>query len=110
MLEQALPPDIQLWLCEWDMLLQEGQTFSSRLTQLGKCVETKLVPRVPHAFDKSPNPFRDQAAIDQLYEKAASGLKQVFSMEYGGLHSSASSIQESVVDRQPRRSVVPAFG
>ncbi|KPI45194.1 AB hydrolase superfamily protein [Cyphellophora attinorum] len=110
MLTEALPPDIQLWLCEWDMLLKEGQTFSQRLKSLGKNVDSKLVPRVPHGFDKSPNPFRDQAAIDALYEKAAKGLAQVFSNEYGGLHSSASSIQESLVDRAPRRSVVPAFG
>lgn len=107
MLSDALPGDIQLWLCEWDMLLKEGQTFSQRLEQLGKQVDTKLIPRVPHGWDKSPNPFRDQGAIDQLYLKAARGLKEAFEMEQGGVRSSASSINESIVERQPRRSVVP---
>ncbi|ETN37230.1 uncharacterized protein HMPREF1541_08220 [Cyphellophora europaea CBS 101466] len=106
MLADALPGDIQLWLCEWDMLLKEGQTFSSRLEQLGKQVDTKLIPRVPHGWDKSPNPFRDQGAIDQLYEKAARGIHSAFTMEHGGVRSSASSVSESVVQRQPRGSVV----
>lgn len=106
MLADALPSDIQLWLCEWDMLLKEGQVFSSRLEQLGKQIDTKLIPRVPHGWDKSPNPFRDQGAIDQLYVKAARGLHESFTMEHDGVRSSSSSINESIVERQPRRSVV----
>jgi putative ergosteryl-3beta-O-L-aspartate hydrolase len=106
MLSEALPTDIQLWLCEWDMLLREGQMFVKRLEQLGKNVTSKLIPRVPHGWNLSPNPWRDQAAIDQLYVKAARGLDAAFKQEHDGLMSSASSIQESIVDRQPRRSIV----
>lgn len=111
MLTEALPPDMQLWLCEWDMLLKEGQEFSQRLQQLGKNVDSILIPRVPHGWDKSPNPFRDQGAIDILYEKAARGMAQVFEHDSEGrLRSRTSSIHEDVARRQPRHSVVPYFG
>ena len=106
MLADGLPHDMQIWLCEWDMLLREGQKFSERLEKLGKNVESKLVPRVPHGWDKSPNPFRDQRAIDELYEKAARGINEVFESE-DGLHTRASSIADGLVGRQPRRSIVP---
>ncbi|RMZ85126.1 hypothetical protein DV738_g16, partial [Chaetothyriales sp. CBS 135597] len=105
MLANGLPQDLQIWLCEWDMLLREGQDFASRLERLGKNVDAIVVPRVPHGWDKSPNPFRDQPAIDILYDKAARGLAQVFSQD-DGLHTRASSIAEGVVGRQPRRSLV----
>ncbi len=102
MLSDGLPQDVQMWLCEWDMLLREGQVFASRLEKLGKNIESKVVPRVPHGWDKSPNPFRDQAAIDELYTKAARGVNEVFESD-DGLHTRASSINEGLVGRQPRR-------
>ncbi|KAI9872070.1 MAG: hypothetical protein M1823_008269, partial [Watsoniomyces obsoletus] len=76
MLSGALPNDIQMWLCEWDMLLAEGQAFSERLEKLRKNVCSHIIQRVPHGWDKSPNPFRDQRAIDALYEKAARGMHE----------------------------------
>jgi acetyl esterase/lipase len=105
MLDGALPNDLQLWLCEWDMLLAEGQAFASRLEKLGKNVSTHIIPRVPHGWDKSPNPFRDQHAIDLLYEKAAKGMDEVFKSD-DGMHTRASSINEGLVGRQPRRTSV----
>ncbi|RMD39331.1 hypothetical protein DV735_g5802, partial [Chaetothyriales sp. CBS 134920] len=105
MLANGLPQDVQIWLCEWDMLLREGQDFAARLERLGKHVDAIVVPRVPHGWDKSPNPFRDQPAIDILYDKAARGLAEVFSRD-DGLHTRASSIAEGVIGRQPRRSMV----
>ncbi|RMZ84545.1 hypothetical protein DV737_g1132, partial [Chaetothyriales sp. CBS 132003] len=105
MLANGLPQDVQIWLCEWDMLLHEGQVFAARLGELGKNVDAIVVPRVPHGWDKSPNPFRDQPAIDVLYDKAARGLAEVFSQD-AGLHTRASSIAEGIVGRQPRRSIV----
>lgn len=77
-LRRALPDDIQIWLCEWDMLLAEGQSFAHRLESQGKDVEWTVIPGVPHGWDKSPNPWRDQRKIDRLYERSARGLKRVF--------------------------------
>lgn len=78
MLKDGLPADIQMWLCEWDMLLAEGKTFSKRLQKLGKSIDENLVEAVPHGFDQSPSPFRDQEKIDLLYARACVGLKQAF--------------------------------
>ena len=103
MLLGALPDDIQMWLCEWDMLLSEGQSFSSRLEHLGYNISSHLIPRVPHGWDKSPNPFRDQRAIDMLYEKAARGVHEVFQSD-DGLHTRTTSIASGIFGRQPRRS------
>ncbi|KAJ9615666.1 hypothetical protein H2200_001742 [Cladophialophora chaetospira] len=109
MLRTGLPRDIQMWLCEWDMLLREGQQFADRLDGLGKRVDSKMIPQVPHAWDKSPNPFRDQRAIDVLYTKAAMNLNRVFQDKDGlGPFSSMSSLHpnDPIIQRQPRRSVV----
>jgi acetyl esterase/lipase len=78
MLRDGLPGDLQMWLCEWDMLLAEGKTFSKRLSKLGKSVQENLIEAVPHGFDQSPSPWRDQAKIDELYTRACIGLKAAF--------------------------------
>ena len=109
MLQSSLPRDIQIWLCEWDMLLREGQLFSERLDELGKRVDSKVIPRVPHAWDKSPDPFRDQRAIDIFYTKAAMNLNRVFQDKEGfEPFSSMSSLHpdDPIIERQPRRSVI----
>ncbi|KIV85817.1 hypothetical protein PV11_01473 [Exophiala sideris] len=109
MLIDGLPEDIQMWLCEWDMLLREGQVFADRLEKLGKRIDSKLIPRVPHAWDKSPNPFRDQKAIDFLYIKSAINLNKVFQNKDGvGPDNSMSSLHptDTIIERQPRASIV----
>lgn len=78
MIRDGLPQRIQMWLCEWDMLLHEGEQFRDRLQSLGKDVESEVIPGVPHGWDKSPNPFRNQRAIDALYMRAAGYLRNVF--------------------------------
>lgn len=46
---EALPDDIVLFCCEWDMLLAEGEKFRDRLQKdLGKRVHYHCVPGVPH--------------------------------------------------------------
>ncbi|KKY27218.1 putative catalytic protein [Phaeomoniella chlamydospora] len=78
MLRDGLPHNIQLYICEYDMLLREGQAFASHLRQLGKNVTETLVKGQPHAWDKSPNPFRKQKEIDRFYSDACANLRQVF--------------------------------
>ncbi|KAK5087903.1 hypothetical protein LTR05_002118 [Lithohypha guttulata] len=79
MIIDGLPQRMQIWLCEWDMLLAEGELFRDRLKSLGKDVESETIEGVPHGWDKSPNPFRDQKSINLLYERAAGYLRHVFS-------------------------------
>lgn len=81
MLKEGLPADIQLWLCEWDMLLAEGEKFSDRLRNLGKNVSETMVPAVPHGFDQSANPLRDQQKIDDLYRQACAGIRDVLKQQ-----------------------------
>ena len=78
MIVDGLPQRVQMWLCEWDMLLHEGEQFSRRLKELGKDVQCEMIQGVPHGWDKSPNPFRDQKSIDTLYKQGASYLRSVF--------------------------------
>jgi putative ergosteryl-3beta-O-L-aspartate hydrolase len=77
-IKDGLPADIQMWMCEWDMLLMEGKMFAGRLEGLGKNVAARVIPKVPHAWDKSPNPFRDQHSIDEIYKEAVTELKEAF--------------------------------
>ncbi|RAO69337.1 uncharacterized protein BHQ10_005349 [Talaromyces amestolkiae] len=78
MLAAGLPHDIFLYTCEWDMLLQEGQRFVRRLEDMGKKVRAMMVEKVPHAWDKSPNPFRDQGKINVFYKAACAEMKAIF--------------------------------
>jgi len=109
MIRDGLPQEMQMWLCEWDMLLAEGLHLADRFERLGKNIDSKMIPRVPHAWDKSVNPFRDQKAIDMLYTKSAINLNKVFQDKDGiGWGNSMSSLHptDTIIERQPRHSVV----
>lgn len=77
-LADALPHDIFLYICEWDMLLNEGQHFVLRLQDLGKRVRAMMIEKACHAWDKSPNPFRDQNKVNVLYRDACADMKAIF--------------------------------
>jgi acetyl esterase/lipase len=77
-LSEALPRDIFLYICEWDMLVKEGQTFVRRLEGLGKRVRAMMIEKARHAWDKSPNPFRDQDSVNVLYCDACAEMKAIF--------------------------------
>jgi acetyl esterase/lipase len=79
---QALPDDIVLFCCEWDMLLAEGERFRDRLrNDLGKRVHYHCVPGVPHGWDKAPNPLRESPGARRQYLVACKELKRMFDME-----------------------------
>lgn len=78
MLDEGLPRNIFLYTCEWDMLLHEGQRFVRRLEAMGKKVRAMMIEKAPHAWDKSPNPFRDQARINVIYRAACAEMKMIF--------------------------------
>ncbi|KAI8936787.1 hypothetical protein NX059_006031 [Plenodomus lindquistii] len=78
----ALPDDIVLFCCEWDMLLAEGERFRDRLVNnLGKRVHYHCVPEVPHGWDKAPNPLRESPGARQQYMVACRELKRMFEIE-----------------------------
>ncbi|KAG8525677.1 uncharacterized protein KY384_000437 [Bacidia gigantensis] len=77
-LQTALPNDIALFLCEWDMLMKEGLAFSARLKKLGKNVHEVLIERKPHAFDKCPNPFHVDPKVALHYGQACELLRDAF--------------------------------
>lgn len=77
-LRLALPDNIALYLCEWDMLLQEGKEFGERLGGLGKRVRYEVVKERRHAFDKSPWPFRLDWKVEVYYRQACDWLCEVF--------------------------------
>ena len=95
-LEHGIPKDVQMFLCEYDMLLHEGQLFGERLENLDKNVETKIIPHVPHGFDKSPSPFRDTKAINALYAQACAGLCETFGQDSSPIHREYSLAQPSL--------------
>ncbi|KAH7401089.1 Alpha/Beta hydrolase protein [Phaeosphaeria sp. MPI-PUGE-AT-0046c] len=79
---EALPDDIVLFCCEWDMLLAEGEKFRDRLqNDLGKRVHYHRVPGVPHGWDKAPNPLRESPGARQQYMVACKELKRMFEIE-----------------------------
>lgn len=96
MLKHGIPNDVQMFLCEYDMLLHEGQLFSKRLKGLNKNVETKMIPGVPHGFDKSPSPFRDVKAINALYAQACAGLLESFGQDSSPVHQAYSLAHPSM--------------
>ncbi|KAH4000111.1 hypothetical protein HBI25_016270 [Parastagonospora nodorum] len=78
----ALPDDIVLFCCEWDMLLAEGEKFRDRLRRdLGKRVHYHCVPGVPHGWDKAPNPLRESPGARQQYMIACKELRRMFDIE-----------------------------
>lgn len=77
-LADAMPNDVWLFICEWDMLMNEGQTFVRRLEALGKRPRAMMIEKAQHAWDKSPNPFRDQQSVNVYYRDACADMKRVF--------------------------------
>lgn len=75
----VLPDDIVLFCCEWDMLCAEGERFARRLRDdLAKRVYYTCVPKVPHAWDKAPNPLRENSSARHEYAVACRQLKRMF--------------------------------
>ena len=76
-LTAALPDHVALYLCEWDMLLREGQEFGERLKGLGKRVRCQVIKERRHGFDKSPWPFGLDWKVMACYTQACRWLCEV---------------------------------
>ena len=80
LLRAALPQEIILHTCEWDMLLDEGEAFRERITgpEIGKNVWYKMVEGVPHGWDKAPNPLKPTPGVKEHYLRACKEMRRVF--------------------------------
>lgn len=85
LLKAALPEEIIMHTCEWDMLLDEGEGFKDRLisSELGKKVWYSMVEGVPHGWDKAPNPWKPTPGVREHYLKACREMRRVFGPEKG---------------------------
>lgn len=78
----ALPDDIMLYTCEYDMLQAEGERFKDRCQDiLSKRVRFRMVKGVVHGWDKNPLPFVDHDEINKLYREACSDLNAAFNKQ-----------------------------
>jgi len=82
-----------MFACEWDMLLKEDEDFRDRLLKLGKTVYYDMIPGVPHAWDKAPNPLRETPGVNQWYLTACKQLKRVLGISRERKGSWASSLR-----------------
>ena len=74
-----LPHNIVIIACEYDMLLAEAEKFRDRLkAETQKDVTFYVVPEVPHAWDKAPNPLKTPDSAKKYYNKACDELKEMF--------------------------------
>lgn len=79
LLRNALPDEIIMHTCEYDMLLDEGQTFYHRLVSddIGKNVTYTMVPGVAHGWDKAPNPLRPTPGVKEYYLQACKEMRRI---------------------------------
>lgn len=85
LLAEALPREIIMHTCQWDMLLAEGEKFRDRLTDKGinKNVHYKMIEGVPHGWDKAPNPLKPTPGVKEHYLNATNHLRRVFAKQGG---------------------------
>ncbi|OAA57549.1 Alpha/beta hydrolase fold-3 [Niveomyces insectorum RCEF 264] len=84
-LARDMPQHVQLYTCEWDMLQREGADFAARLGRppLDRNVFYKMIPGVPHGWEKSPNPLKLAEGSEDLYRECGKRLKAVFDAAAG---------------------------
>lgn len=106
LLRNALPEEIILHTCEFDMLLDEGQAFKERLESkvLGpKKVWYRMIEGVPHGWDKAPNPLKPTPGVREHYLRACKELRRVFGPTPGIVERRTA--MEGVSTAAPRGSV-----
>ena len=75
---KALPQNILIYTCEWDMLMCEGRNFAQRLERnVKKKVKFHMIEGVKHAWDKTPNPFSVHPTVGKFYMEACTEIKHM---------------------------------
>lgn len=107
LLRAALPHEIIMHTCEWDMLLDEGVAFRDRLTspEIGKHVVYKMIEGVPHGWDKAPNPWKPTPGVREHYLRACKELRRVFGQQPGTPLGLVERATEAGPSAAPRDSV-----
>lgn len=91
LLRNALPQEIIMHTCEWDMLLHEGEEFHERLIKapqahstaddlddgIGKTVHYTMIHGVPHGWDKAPNPLKPTPGVREHYLRACREMRRI---------------------------------
>lgn len=79
-LADGIPDTVIFYTCEWDMLQYEGEELAKRLSRapINKDVRHKMIPGVPHAWDKSPDPTKPAAGSEELYAECCKLLNEAF--------------------------------
>lgn len=84
LLRAALPQNIFMFTCEWDMLLAEGIKMKERLEgEVGKSVVYRMIEGVPHGWDKAPNPIKPTPGVKEHYLFACKQLGKVWNVRSG---------------------------
>lgn len=79
LVKAALPSNVMIWTCEWDALLEEGETFRKRLQSLGKDTSGRIIAEAAHAFDRVPTFKKGNPKMDQMYDEAVVEFKSMLS-------------------------------
>lgn len=98
---QLLPRELLVYTCEWDQLWDEGEKFRARMKGLGKRVGGRGIPQVAHAWDKSPNPLREDATARAVYTEACDEITRIFALTDAPDASSHDSLQTASVSTTP---------
>ncbi|KAK4183560.1 putative esterases and lipase [Podospora australis] len=79
-LAEGIPETVIFYTCEWDMLQYEGEELAKRLGRapINKDVRHKMIPEVPHAWDKSPDPTKPAAGSEEVYAECCKLLNEAF--------------------------------
>lgn len=79
-LKEAIPENVLVYTCEWDMLQKEGEAFAKRLAAepLSKTVHHRMIPGVPHGWDKSPDPLKPAVHTQEVYTDCCRKLLSIF--------------------------------
>lgn len=98
-----LPYELLVWTCEWDMLHDEGERFRARMAALGKRVGGRTISGVPHAWDRAPNPLREDATMREVYAEACEEIRRIFQLgpvdDSQALQASQASIHASSMSK-----------
>lgn len=79
-LREAIPQNVLVYTCEWDMLQKEGEAFAKRLAAepLNKTVHHRMIPGVAHGWDKSPDPLKPAIHTQEAYTDCCRKLLAIF--------------------------------
>lgn len=86
-----LPP-VHQCLCEFDMLLKEGQDFTKRLQSHGLTVSERFVKEAQHAWDKPP-PMEYKETAAEEYNAATQAIASWLGLDHDTDRESVSSMK-----------------